>query len=123
MEVPRIDYLAVFIAAIVNLIIGYVWYSRFLFGKHRENSSVKLTYLWTVLVAILTAWILAIFETHFRVTTVSDGMFAGFLAWIGFVVTTQIYAVIWAKMSWKHFAIHAGCQLLTYLSMGGIIGA
>ena len=122
MESLHIDHLAVLIAALVNLVIGFVWYSRYLFGKKKESGG-RLSLLWNGLVAILSAYILAFFEVSFSVTTVSDGMFVGFLVWIGFVATTQIYAVIWSKMSFKHFLVHTGCQLLAYLAMGGIIGA
>ena len=123
MDNPHIDYLAVLIAAVVNLIIGFVWYSRFLFGRQKEISSSKVTLLWNFLIAILSAFILAFFETFLGVTTVSDGMFVGFLVWLGFVASTQIYSVIYGRMTWKHFLIHSGCELLIYLSMGGIIGA
>ena len=122
MESLHIDHLAVLIAALVNLVIGFVWYSRYLFGKQMESGS-KLAIVWNGLVAILSAYILAFFEVFLGVTTVSDGMFVGSLVWIGFVAPTQIYAVIWSKMTFKHFLVHSGCQLLTYLAMGGIIGA
>ena len=122
MDIPHIDLLAVLIAAVVSVVIGFVWYSRYLFGKEMQTGS-KGAIFWNGLVAILIAYILAFFEAFLGVTTVSDGMFVGFLVWIGFVATTQIYAVIWSKMTFKHFLVHSGCQLLTYLAMGGIIGA
>ena len=82
-----------------------------------------MVYLWNSLLALVTAYTLAFFETFLGVTTVSDGMFVALIAWGGFVATTQLSAVIWGKMPFKRFIIHAGCQLLTFLSMGGIIGA
>jgi hypothetical protein len=127
MNVPHIDLIAVFIATVVNMVIGFVWYSRYLFGKSHETSEPenhhKLVYLWHFIVALVTAYVLAFFEAFLGVTTVSDGMFVAFLAWGGFVATTQLSAVIWGKMPFKRFLIHTGCQLLTFLSMGGIIGA
>jgi len=125
MDTQHIDFLSVLIAAIVNMIIGFVWYSRFLFGKksERPNKFHKLAFFCNCVVILVTAAVLGFFEAFLGVTTVSDGMFVGFLAWLGFVATTQIYAVIWGKMSYKHFLIHSGCQLLSFLSMGGVIGA
>jgi hypothetical protein len=125
MDVPHIDLLSVLIAAIVNGLIGAVWYSRFLFGNISDEKPqpCKLCFLWNCIVVLITAYILAFFETFLGVTTVSDGMFVGFLAWLGFVATTQIYAVIWSKMNIKHFLVHTSCQLLSFLAMGGIIGA
>ncbi len=125
MDVPHIDILSVVIAAVVNFVIGFVWYSRYLFGKFFEKTPkpYKLAFLWNYLVIVVSAYILAIFVAFFGVTTVSDGMFVGFLVWLGFVAATQINAVIWGKMHYKHFLLHTGCQLLSYLSMGGILGA
>jgi hypothetical protein len=125
MESPNIDLLSVLIAAIVNILIGSVWYSRFLFGKLMKGASEPCKYalLWNCFVVAITAYILAFFIVFLGVTTVTDGMFVGFLAWLGFVATTQIYAVIWGKMNYKHFFVHAGCQLLSFLAMGGVIGA
>jgi hypothetical protein len=125
MDAPHIDFLSVLIAAFVNIVIGSVWYSRYLFGKMiKENHKhSNLVFLWNSIVIVITAFVLGFFETFLGVTTVSDGMFVGFLAWLGFVATTQIYAVIWGKMNFKHFLVHTFCQLLSFLSMGGIIGA
>ena len=124
MYTPHIDFLAVLIAAAANLVIGFVWYSRFLFGPAgKQEKPKKSAWLWNVLVAFATAYVLAFFETFLGVTTVTDGMFVAFVAWAGFVATTQISAVIWGKMTFRRFIIHTGCQLLTFLSMGGIIGA
>jgi hypothetical protein len=125
MNTPRIDLLTILIAAAVNLVIGMVWYSRFLF-KTNEEPTVrhrKITFLWHSLTVLLTAYVLAIIAVFLGVTTVIDGMFVGFLVWLGFSATTQIASVIWGKMPFKRFCVHAGCQLLNYLVMGGILGA
>ena len=125
MDAPQIDLLSVLIAAIVNIVIGSVWYSRFLFGKVSRHTPkpYKFAFLWSCVVVAITAYILGFFEVFLGVTTVSDGMFVGFLVWFGFVATTQISAVVWGKMGFKKFLIHTGCELITFLAMGGIIGA
>jgi hypothetical protein len=124
MDSPHIDWLTILLAAVVNMIIGFVWYSRFLFGKDVETTpNIKLAILWNFILILITASILGIFAVFLGVTTVSDGMFVGFLAWLGFVATTQMSAVIWGKMHFKRFCIHSGCQLLSFLAMGGIFGA
>ncbi|MBF8262352.1 MAG: hypothetical protein HW387_17 [Parachlamydiales bacterium] len=125
MPAPHIDLLSILIAAIVNIIIGFLWYSRYLFGIGSDPSAPprRLAILWTILVAFLTAYVLGFFEVFLGVTTVTDGMFVGFVVWIGFIATTQISAVIWGKMTFKRFLVHTGCELLTFLAMGGIIGA
>ena len=125
MPVPYIDLLSILIAAVVNIIIGFVWYSRYLFKIESDPSHPprRLAILWTIIIAFVTAYVLAFFEAFLGVTTVTDGMFVGFLVWFGFIATTQISAVIWGKMTFKRFMVHSGCELLTFLAMGGIIGA
>jgi hypothetical protein len=130
MDGPQIDLWAALIAAIVNMAIGSLWYSHQLFGKEwlRLSSSTKRTHpklalLWGFLAALVSAYILAFFEVFLGATTVSDGMFVGFLAWLGFIATTQIGHVIWGDAPFKLFLIESGCKLLVFLAMGGILGA
>ena len=128
----QIDLVSVLVAAILYMIIGAVWYSKYLFGpiwlklcgiKESEMKKNKLNMVWGALVALTISYFLAFFEGYLGVTTVSDGMFVGFCLWLGFVVTTQINGVIWAKMPVRLFLIHTGSKLLSYLVMGGVIGA
>ena len=113
---PHVDSIAVLIAAVIGWVISLVWY-QWIFPVARRNL------LWELVVSLLTAWILGFFEVFLGVTTVSDGMFVGFLAWLGFVLTTYLSQLLRREISWKHSLIDAGCKLLMFLTMGGIIGA
>lgn len=132
MEEIQIDWLAILIAAVLYMIICAVWYSKLLFGplwiklsgfKDADMKEYKTHILWSGIVALVIAYFIAFFQAYLGVTTVSDGMFVGFCFWLGFVATTQISAVIWEKMSFQLFLIHTGSKLLSFLVMGGIIGA
>lgn len=129
MDHSQIDLFSVFLAALVNMAIGFFWYSRWLFGElWMELSDATLekksfAIVWSFLAAIVTAYVLAFLQMLLGVTTVSDGMFVGFLAWIGFVATTQISEVIWGEAPFKLFLLETGCKLLILLAMGGILGA
>jgi hypothetical protein len=127
-EEIQIDWIAVVIAAIVNMIIGFVWYSKWLFGssdclKKGDAAQGILPIVWGAALSFAIAFFLAFFEGHLRVTTVSDGMFISFCLWLGFVATTQISQVIWQARPWKLFFIDAGYKFLSFLVMGGILGA
>lgn len=130
METQQIDLLAVLLAAVMGLLIGFVWFSPWLFGNTWKKLSGmektkrnQLAPLWSFLAILIMAYILSFFELMLGVTTVSDGMFVGFLVWLGFVATTQISKVIWGKASFKLFLIDSTYRLLALLSMGGILGA
>ena len=126
------DWLAVVVAAILNMVIGFIWYSKHIFGKqwmhlahvteHDMNKN-KTAILWAAVVSVVIAYFIAMAEMHLGITTVSDGMWLGFYLWLGFVATTQISGVIWRNKSYKLFFINTGCKLLSFLVMGGVIGA
>ena len=126
------DWVVIVIAALLNMGIGFVWYSKWLFGptwmklaevKGKKAKTDKLAIFWGFVVALVIAYFLELFARNLAITTVSDGMFLGFCAWLGFVATTQISCVIWHRKPWQLFAINTGCKLLTFLVMGGVIGS
>lgn len=132
MEELQVDWLAIVIAAVLNMIIGFIWYSRALFGKvwlklaevkEAEIKKDKLAVVWGLINSLIIAYFLAFFEGYLNVTTVSDGVFVGFCAWLGFVATTQISCVIWAGKPVKLFLVETGYKLLSFLVMSGVIGA
>ena len=132
MEGVQIDWLVVVIAAVLNMIIGYFWYSKWLFGKtwaklskshEKSTKENKTAILYGFIASLVIAFFLSFFEGYLGVTTVSDGMFVGFCIWLGFVATTQISSVIWCNKSFQLFLLHSGCKLLSYLVMSGLIGA
>jgi hypothetical protein len=131
MDNIQIDLMTVVIAAALNMIIGYLWYSKWLFGSlhaklcptTRKDCCDKGCLFYTAIVSLVIAYFLAFFEAYLGITTATDGMFVGFCIWLGFVATTQISSVIWGKKSLKLFAIRAGGTLASYLVMSGVIGS
>ncbi len=128
----QMDWLAVGIAAVLNMVIGFLWYSKWLFGdawlklqgrKGEEMKGGQLSLLWGVINSLVIAYFLAFFQGCLGVTTVSDGVFVGFCIWLGFVATTQISSVIWGGRSLRLFFLDTGYKLLSLLVMGGVIGA
>ncbi|PIS02747.1 MAG: hypothetical protein COT85_01575 [Chlamydiae bacterium CG10_big_fil_rev_8_21_14_0_10_42_34] len=130
MDHVQIDLLTVLIAAILNMVIGYFWYSKWLFGSNRSilsklgvSKMSKFSWIYGSIVSLVIAYFLAYFEAYLGITSVTDGMFVGFCFWLGFVATTQISAVIWEGHSFQSFLINTGCKLLSFLAMSGLIGA
>lgn len=132
MDTFHIDWLMVFVAAILNMVIGYFWFSKWLFGptwqklcdmKEKGRKCKKRCLAAGFVVSLVIAYFLSFFEAHLGVTTVTDGMLIGFFIWLGFVATTQISAVIYCKKPFKLFAIKTGYKLVSLLVMSGVIGA
>lgn len=129
MSFTHIDWLVIGIATLLNLLIGFVWYSRWLFGdlgkkftKQEARDRLKCIAIEFV-VSFIFAFFIFMFESALQVTTVTDGMFIGFLFWLGFVTTTQISFYIWNKKPIQLFLIDSGYRLLSFLVMSGLMGA
>lgn len=132
MESVSVDWIAVIGAAVVNMIINFVWYSKWLFAKQwltlnkMKADQMKGTggaIAWSFIISIIMAFFLAWFERQMNIVSVQDGIFVGFCVWLGFLATTQSSAVIWCKKPFSLFLIETGNRLLAFLVMGGILGA
>lgn len=130
MEYVYIDWLVIILAAILNMVIGFLWYSKWLFGplwgklsKHSQSGMTVKILASTLLTSLMIAYFLSFFGAHLRVTSVTDGMFVGFLLWLGFVVTIEFSSHIWCKTPYQLFLISSGYRLVTFLVMSGLIGA
>jgi len=132
MDTVQTDWLIVVIAAIVNVAVGFVWYSKWVFGpiwlkltelKEKDIKHNKQAMLWGFIVSLIVAYFLSFFQQHLAVATVADGLMLGFLLWLGFVATTQVSSVIWCKKPMKLFVVNTGYKLLSLLVMSGIIAA
>ncbi len=134
----QLNYLAIILATIVQFIIGAIWYS-FLFGKlwGRIHGFDKLPkqvqqkmmkamgpfYALQFLMTLITTVILAIFITYLPASWNPYAMAAFF--WIGFVVPTQVSAVIFGgtekKWIFKKIAIQAGASLICLEAAAAIL--
>jgi hypothetical protein len=130
MQAIQMDWLVIFIAAIVNMAIGFVWYSKWLFGPTwaklsdvKEKRIRPQTMFFTLIISLVIAYFLSFFEGHLGITDVSDGMCVGFFLWLGFVATSEMSAVIWGKKKFKLFVVDGGYKLVSFLAMSGIIGS
>lgn len=128
-----IDLLAVAIAAVLYAIVFIVWYSKYLFGttwshliemSSKKSRGVQLPQIFgNFILGLIISYFLAFFDAHLNVTSVADGMFVAFCVWLGFIVPTQLFSVIWCRRNAKLFFIETGANLLALLAMGGVIGA
>ncbi len=131
MEHAQIDLAMVFAAAVLYMVIGYLWYSKWLFGPavmklHNEGGGKDLnsaSLIYGFIIALVVSYFLAFFQHQMNVSTVSDGVFVGFTAWLGFVVTTQATGLIWGKHSFRGFFIHTTCKLVTFLAIGAVLAS
>lgn len=130
----RINYLAVVGAAVAAFVVGWLWYSPFLFGQawmelHRMNPSAMADMkmpAWKMLVefarGLVVAYVLARFAVLLGVVDCRGALQLGVWVWIGFPVTLLVGSVIWENVPWKLAAMHAGDWLVKILLMAAILG-
>ena len=124
-DFSQANWLAVVVAAVVNMVIGFIWYMPMVFGKRWEAEAGRpmatptpMAYAVGVVTSLLIAYVLALFLGG---VGVADGAVDGFLFWI---VAGSVLAgpVIWEGRSWMYWAINAGYWLVALVVMGGIVG-
>lgn len=137
MHMHSLHWLAILVAAVASMILGFLWYSPLLFAKAwaREmgydlNDKAKMdemrksagpAYAGSLAASLLSSFTLALILHGMRAESLHFGMMASFHIWLGFVATVQFTGALFAKQSMKLFAINTGYQLVCYLVMGAIL--
>ncbi len=120
------------------MVIGFLWYSPFLFAKPwmlamgydpadktkvaEMQKSAGPKYGISFLASILSAFILGKIIYHLAINTSLYGMKVGFAVWLAFVMTVQLTDKLFTNRPMKLFLINTGYQLACYLAMGAILG-
>jgi hypothetical protein len=139
MHLHHVNLLAVLVAAISTMIVGFLWYSPILFAKPwmREmgydpedkarikemQKSAGPAYAGSFVASLISAFVLALFFHWLRVSGIHYGLVTSFHVWLGFVATVQFTDALFQKKSMKLFAINTGFQLLCFLVMGAILAS
>lgn len=135
----QVNYLAVFLAAVASMVIGFIWYSPMVAGKqwmklsgHTADSLKKAQkeigklYGLSFVVALITAYVLSHVMTMAQTTLGYDrfttGLTSAFWMWLGFVMPVQLTDQIFGAKKWMLLAINTGYQLVALLAMGVVLG-
>jgi hypothetical protein len=131
---PSVDvhWLAVIVAAVVNMVVGAVWYSKPLFAKEWSKLTGRkmedmggggMGYGVAFVGALIQAWILAHFVVYAGSTSFTDGLVTGFWLWLGFVAVATAVNMVFEGRSWNLWKINAGYFLVVLLINGGLLAA
>jgi len=137
MHMHSLNWLAILVAGISTMVVGFLWYSPLLFAKawmremgYDPNDKARMeemkksagpAYGGSFLASLLSAFTLALILHGLRAEDLHTGLMLGFHVWLGFVATVQFTGALFAKQSMKLFAINAGYQLVCYLVMAVIL--
>jgi hypothetical protein len=132
MEKPYINHLAVFVCALLSLLIGGLWYSPLLFFKawQRETglsdeqigkANPLKTYSLTFILAWIISYNLAFFLGDSK-TNWKWGITAGLLAGVGWTSTMFVIISLFEQRSVKYLLINCGYIIVYFALIGFVLG-
>lgn len=129
-----VNYLAVVVAAVASMVVGFLWYSPMLFAKpwmklskldekkmKAAQKDMPKTYGISFIAALITAYVIAVLLNSMLISSISEGLMLGGFVWVGFIATTMVTGVLFQGMSWGLFFINSGYQLASILAMSAIL--
>ena len=130
-----INCFAVVVAAIVNMVLGSLWYGPIfgkqwmtLMGKDMNNMSKDgmgkkyvIAGIGSLLIAFVLAHSIIFATTYLHIGGISAAFQAAFWNWLGFIAPVTVGMVLWEGKSWKLWMILNGYYLLSLFLMSSIL--
>lgn len=126
-----INWLAVLVAAIIRMAVGFAWYSpplllkpwQALTGVTPETMKAGLTKAMVVdvIASLIMAFALANIIVGAGITDWVNGALAGFWVWLGFQATLLVSLWGYENRSLKLIAINLGNNLIALVLMGALL--
>jgi len=126
----ELNWLAILVSVVANMIIGAVWYGVFAqpwmdgIGKTREDIEANqsfVPYLIAILNSFLMAFVLANVLVWTGVTGIGGGLLVALLMWLGFNGFSFASNHAFEGRSFKLWLINSGTYLVGLLVMGLIL--
>jgi len=118
-------------AAVAKMAVGALWYSNALFFKPWIRMSgitegqVKQGLPKALVVDFIGSFLMALVLFHTirwsGARAVVEGLFVGFLNWLGFVAVATVSTVTYERKPVKLYLLNNGYQLVSILVMGAIL--
>lgn len=128
-----INYLAVLVAALANMALGFVWYGP-LFGKqwmklmgfdkkklNVMKTNMTKTYALGFISTLVMSYVLSHFVDYIGATSVGEGAAAGFWIWLGFIATITLGSVLWERKPFSLYTLNNAYNLIGLIVMGIIL--
>lgn len=126
-----INWLAVLVAAIIRMAVGFAWYSPPLFLKPWQavtgvtpesmRAGLGKAMVVDVIGSLIMSFALANIIVGAGITDWLNGALAGFWVWLGFMATLMVSLWGYENRSLKLIAINLGNNLIALLLMGALL--
>lgn len=128
MDFGSVNFLAVALGAVFNMILGTLWYGPFfgnlwlkLIGKKKEDvQGSPWLYVASFVAAFAAALALSLVVNAFGNTGFFQGVLTGAVVWLGFVATVTLTFSIFEGPPLKVWLIFVAYQLVIFLVEGGV---
>ena len=127
-----INHLAVFVCALLSLVLGGLWYSPVLFFKAWQRETglsdeqiAKANPLKTYSLTLLLAWIISYNLAAFLGDSQTNwrwGLAAGLLAGVGWADTMFVIISLFEQRSFKYILINCGYITIYFALIGFVLG-
>ncbi|RJQ34516.1 DUF1761 domain-containing protein [Candidatus Parcubacteria bacterium] len=130
----EVTLLPVFIAGLVSVVIGFVWYHPRLFGGawmrmtgitpesvERGKKRMPLMVILALLASMLAAYVLNYFGIAWGVYDIIGAFELGFWSWVGFVAPVMFGIVLWEQKPFALYLINALYWLVALIAMSIVL--
>src|SRR5256885_7112476 len=103
MPTANVNIVAILVAALLTFVLGAFWYSPVLFARQwmqaqgytaekveemKKKKGMTRAYVVSALCYVVTAYVVALLAGYTNSTTLAQGLWLGFLSWLGFAATS-----------------------------------
>lgn len=126
-----VNYIAILVAAVLALVIGFAWYSPAVFGKR------WMAYLGTtqaqlgnpggmgmavgVIASLANAWVLAVLSLNLGGKSLADGVMLGVICWLGFMATITAAQISFEKKPGGLWLLNNAHNVIVQIVMAAIV--
>jgi uncharacterized protein DUF1761 len=126
-----VNYVAVVIAAVVAMVIGFAYYAPQVMGdrwmsylgttRAQLGNPAPTGMLAGVVASLLNAWVLAVLAKNLGGTSFADGAMLGVICWLGFMATITAAEVAFLKQPWALWLVNNVHNVIVQIVMGAIV--
>ena len=129
---PNVNLIAVLVATVARMVVGFIWYMPQLFGnpmmalsgmtQEEMQKSMRPSMVVWLIASFVIAFVLAMLVGLMPPKGIVNGMISGVVASVGFVVTTSAAEYAMFGKPLKLYLISAGYNFVSFVVMGAILG-
>ncbi len=130
----EVTILPVILAAVANVVIGFIWYNPKVFGTawmrgtgmtpemaEQGKKRMPLMAFFAFLSSMMVAYVMSFFGIAWGVFDWIGAVELGIWCWLGFAAPTMLGMVLWEGKPFTHYAIVAGQWLVSFIVMAIVL--